>query len=124
MLISGESNRVPDAIKAYQRALVSTEPGESDTALRIGALFALMGDQAKAAAYHRRALEEGLGASAPKSELSKIRIWLAKHELQRERAEENSGDLTTAEEYLKEAMQVQEDKEVRLYSTHLRLFLS
>lgn len=123
---------VPDAIKAYQRALVSSEPGENDTSLRIGRLYALVGNSLAAAQYHRRALYEGLKTEVPKNELSKIWIWLARWEMGRERevgkgsgsgrargtkegegqGEGEGGDLRLAEEYLGEAMGVNEDKEV------------
>ncbi|ORY50685.1 hypothetical protein BCR35DRAFT_327247 [Leucosporidium creatinivorum] len=106
--------RVPDAIKAYQRALVSSEPGENDTSLRIGRLYALLGNSRAAAQYHRRALYEGLKTDASKAELSKIWLWLARWEMGREKeagGQGEGGDLRLAEEYLGEVMSVQEDKE-------------
>ncbi|KAK4048976.1 Anaphase-promoting complex subunit 8 [Microbotryomycetes sp. JL221] len=102
--------RVPDAIKAYQRALVSSDVGEGDTALRIGRLYSLLGDSFKAAQYHRRALYEGLKTEAPKNQLSKLYVWLARHEIDKEKRGEDA-DLRLAEDYLDEAKTVQEDKE-------------
>ncbi|KAM0791842.1 hypothetical protein ACM66B_004099 [Microbotryomycetes sp. NB124-2] len=103
--------RVPDAIKAYQRALVSSDIGESDTALRIGRLYSLLGESDKAAQYHKRALYEGLKTESSKQELSKIYVWLARHEIDKDKRGEPDADLRLAEEYLNEAKQVQEDKE-------------
>lgn len=71
-----------------------------------------MGNSTAAAAYHRRALAEGLKTGASKAELSNIYLWLARWELQREKEKGEEGDFEKAEEYLKEVMQVQEDKEV------------
>ena len=62
---------IPDAIKAYQRALISAEVGDTDTAMRIGRLYSLLGDSTKAAQYHRRALQEGIKGGQSKAELSK-----------------------------------------------------
>ncbi|KAK4046940.1 Anaphase-promoting complex subunit 8 [Microbotryomycetes sp. JL201] len=103
--------RIPDAIKAYQRALVSSDVGESDTALRIGRLYSLIGESEKAAQYHKRALYEGLKTDATRQELSKIWIWLARHECEKEKRGEPDANLRLAEEYLNEAKTVHEDKE-------------
>ncbi|KAM0747566.1 TPR-like protein [Meredithblackwellia eburnea MCA 4105] len=106
--------RIPDAIKAYQRALISVEPGDNDTAIRIGRLYALIGDSTKAAQYHRRALYEGVKVGLPKNQLSKIYLWLAQYEIQKEKAKgdgADEGDLVLADGYLREAITVQEDKE-------------
>ncbi|KAL8280147.1 hypothetical protein RQP46_007477 [Phenoliferia psychrophenolica] len=105
---------IPDAIKAYQRALIATEVGDTDTATRIGRLFSLLGDSVKAAQYHRRALAEGIKGGQSKAELSKTYLWLAKYEIDKEKNREDDGeegDLRQAEDYLKEAASVQEDKD-------------
>ena len=99
---------VPDAIKAYQRALVSSEPGDNDIALRIGRLYTSIGQGFPAAQYHRRALSEGLRTSMPRTELSKIWLWLARYEMS---VGEQDG-LLLAQDYLREVLTVQEDKEV------------
>lgn len=101
-------DRVPDAIKAYQRALVSSEAGENDLSLRIGKLYASTGQSDIAAAYHRRALSEGVKAGLGKVELSSIRIWLAKHEMR-----EEGGDLEVAQDYLREIGSVEHKDEAR-----------
>lgn len=102
-----DESSVPDAIEAYQRALVSSEPGENDTALRIGRLYALQGDSFAARQYHQRALYEGLKTGATKFELSRVYLWLAKWEMDRG----GEGDLTVAEQYLQQAVTVNEVKE-------------
>ena len=84
--------------------------------MRIGRLYALLGNSLAAAQYHRRALYEGLKTDASKAELSKIWLWLARWEMGREKqggGQGEGGDLQLAEEYLSEVMTVQEDKEVR-----------
>lgn len=91
---------------------MSSEPGESDTAVRIGRLYALIGDSVASAQYHRRALYEGIKTEAPKTKLAHLYLWLARWEMQRER-EGKEGDLRLAEEYLEEVMGVQEEREVR-----------
>ncbi|SCV72885.1 BQ2448_31 [Microbotryum intermedium] len=73
----------PDAIKSYQRALVSSEPGENDTA------------RASVDSTHCKAIP-------------KIRLWLAKYEIKRGLMK---GDLDAAEELLKECLGVGEDKD-------------
>lgn len=136
---------IPDAIKSYQRALVSSEPGENDTALRIGRLYALQGNTQKAADYHRRALAEGVKTGQSKNELGGIYLWLAKWEVDREKEkvgqeskksgmddeeeedEEIGGDLVVAQMYAKEMLTVQEFKEVSkvplLFSTDKPLLI-
>lgn len=85
-----------------------------------------MGNSTAAAAYHRRALAEGLKTGASKAELSKVYLWLARWELQREKEKGAEGDFEKAEEYLKEVMQVQEDKEVsfRVFRARVKLMRS
>ena len=99
---------VSDAIKAYQRALVSSEPGDNDIALRIGRLYTSIGQGFSAAQYHRRALSEGLKTGLPRTELSKIWLWLARYEMS---VGEQDG-LLLAQDYLREVLTVQEDKEI------------
>lgn len=128
------AHSIPDAIKSYQRALVSSEPGENDTALRIGRLYALQGNTQKAADYHRRALAEGIKTGQSKNELGGIYLWLAKWEVDREKEkvgqeskrsgmeddidndddedDDMGGDLVVAQMYAKEMLTVQEYKEV------------
>ncbi|KAI5478692.1 hypothetical protein MNV49_004719 [Pseudohyphozyma bogoriensis] len=103
--------KIPDAIKAFQRGLVCSEIGENDTALRIGRLYALIGDSTRAAAYHRRALREGISSELPKSQLSKIYLWLARWQIQRAKSGDEEADFGEAEKCCQEAMGVQEDKE-------------
>ncbi|GAA5878407.1 hypothetical protein JCM3774_002827 [Rhodotorula dairenensis] len=125
--------RVPDAIQCHQRALLATEAGEgSDIALRIGKLYASVGQGEHAAAYHLRALNEGLRAGAGTAELGRIYIWLAKWEMRRgnapqpptpDSAESNGkapppvvtmgmrGDLGKAEEYLRTLEATQEHRD-------------
>lgn len=131
------SHSIPDAIKAYQRALISAEVGDTDTATRIGRLFSLIGDSVKAAQYHRRALSEGRKAGQTPAELSKTYLcvplgsvgfvrgeadvhdgnrWLARYEIDKEKNRDETGeegDLLAAEEYLDAIASVQEDKDVR-----------
>lgn len=103
---------IPDAIRSHQRALLSSEPGDgSDLALRIGKLYSASGQGAHAAAYHRRALAEGLRGGMGPAELGRVYLWLAKWEMRR--GDKGSaggggagggaggGDLDKAEEYLR-----------------------
>lgn len=110
------SHSIPDAIKAYQRALVSSEAGENDIALRIGRLYSSLGNSDAAAAYHKRALLEGIRADHSKAELGAIRLWLARHEMREPEAGPSGvttgGDLLAAQEYLKQVTGVAEFKEV------------
>ncbi|GAA5971241.1 hypothetical protein JCM8115_005814 [Rhodotorula mucilaginosa] len=116
--------RVPDAIQCHQRALLATEAGEgSDIALRIGKLYASRGQGDHAAAYHRRALNEGLRSGAGTAELGRIYLWLAKWEMRRgnnNAAAPSSvgkggppvrGDLGKAEEYLRALEGTQEHRD-------------
>ncbi|GAA5985287.1 hypothetical protein JCM10908_002605 [Rhodotorula pacifica] len=123
--------RVPDAIQCHQRALLATEAGEgSDIALRIGKLYASLGQGEHAAAYHRRALNEGLRAGAGTVELGRIYLWLAKWEMRRGNApsaaataakdgtpappppsQPQRGDLAKAEEYLRALEATQEHRD-------------
>lgn len=104
---------------------MASEPGEYDTAIRIGRLHTQLGDALGAAQYHRRALQEAVRAGAPKGELSKLWLWLAKWEMRREREARRvgggrwgeEGDLESAREWLERAAEVTEDKEV---SAHIR----
>lgn len=132
LLLSGVS--IPDAIQCHQRALLATEPGEgSDIALRIGKLYAALGQGEPAAAYHRRALNEGIRAGLGAAELGRVYLWLAKWEMRRGNAAEvaaaaaaasaaagsgsGSGaggrgpDLDKAEEYLRALEGTQEYRE-------------
>ncbi|KPV73847.1 uncharacterized protein RHOBADRAFT_54441 [Rhodotorula graminis WP1] len=109
--------RIPDAIRAHQRALLSSEPGDgSDLALRIGKLYSATGQGAHAAAYHRRALAEGVRGGMGANELGRVYLWLAKWEMRRAPGpaaagrggggggigeEDKGGDLGKAEEYLR-----------------------
>jgi len=105
---------IPDAIRAHQRALLSSEPGDgSDLALRIGKLYSATGQGAHAAAYHRRALVEGQSGGMGANELGRVYLWLAKWEMRRPPAgrggagegagadKDKGGDLGKAEEYLR-----------------------
>ncbi|BGP26936.1 cell division control protein 23 [Rhodotorula toruloides] len=101
--------RIPDAIRAHQRALLASEPGDgSDISLRIGKLYAALGQGEPAAAYHRRALSDGLQAGLTTIELGRVYIWLAKWEMRRSGLQAGTGtgargtigDLGKAEEYL------------------------
>ncbi|GAA5879899.1 hypothetical protein JCM1840_000390 [Sporobolomyces johnsonii] len=117
--------RVPDAIQCHQRALVASDPVDTEICLRIGRLYALQGQPDRAASYHRRALAEGLGQGATAQELSQVYVWLAKWEMQREKlwakkkdkegqlgeGEGEGGDLEKAEEYLRIVQGVQEDRD-------------
>ncbi|GAA5887104.1 hypothetical protein JCM5296_001595 [Sporobolomyces johnsonii] len=119
--------RVPDAIQCHQRALVASDPVDTEICLRIGRLYALQGQPDRAASYHRRALAEGLGQGATAQELSQVYVWLAKWEMQREKVwakkkdkegqlgegegEGEGGDLEKAEEYLRIVQGVQEDRD-------------
>ncbi|GAA5934710.1 hypothetical protein JCM1841_001784 [Sporobolomyces salmonicolor] len=110
--------RVPDAIQCHQRALVASDPADTEICLRIGRLYALQGEPDRAAAYHRRALAEGLAQGATTQELSRVYVWLAKWEMQREKqrakkkgAQGEGGDLEKAEEYLRILEGVQEDRD-------------
>jgi anaphase-promoting complex subunit 8 len=118
------AHRVPDAIQCHQRALLATEAGEgSDIALRIGKLYASRGQGDHAAAYHRRALNEGLRSGAGTAELGRIYLWLAKWEMRRgnnNAAAPSSvgkggppvrGDLGKAEEYLRALEGTQEHRD-------------
>lgn len=123
--------RVPDAITAFQRALVTSEEGDYETAVRVGRLLNRLGDSLGAMQYHRRALDVALEVEAPKNELSKLWIWLARWEMRREREHRAStaakaagddsaswpeeGDLEIAREWLGKAAEVLEDKEVSLF---------
>lgn len=126
LLLSGVS--IPDAIQCHQRALLATEPGEgSDIALRIGKLYAALGQGEPAAAYHRRALNEGIRAGLGAAELGRVYLWLAKWEMRRGNAQEvvaaaaaggsasgaggRSPDLDKAEEYLRALEGTQEYRE-------------
>ncbi|PRQ75797.1 hypothetical protein AAT19DRAFT_12819 [Rhodotorula toruloides] len=109
--------RIPDAIRAHQRALLASEPGDgSDISLRIGKLYAALGQGEPAAAYHRRALSDGLQAGLTTIELGRVYVWLAKWEMRRsglqggggEGARAAAGDLGKAEEYLKTLEATQE----------------
>ncbi|GAA5991040.1 hypothetical protein JCM11641_006599 [Rhodosporidiobolus odoratus] len=111
--------RVPDAIRAHQRALLASEPGDgSDLCLRIGKLLSSVGQTSHAAAYHRRALLEGQRSGMSVAELGHVYAWLIRWEVQRERRrgfqgvrggeaeeqeeeQEEGGDLGRAEEYVK-----------------------
>lgn len=103
--------RIPDTIRCYQRALMCSEIGDSDHAIRIGRLYSSIGDASRAAQYHKRALYEGIKTDAPKRELSKIRLWIARHEIAKERKKEGEGELDAAEEHLRAAMEDAESKE-------------
>lgn len=113
--------RVPDAIQCHQRALLATEAGEgSDIALRIGKLYASLGQGDHAAAYHRRALNEGLRSGAGTAELGRIYLWLAKWEMRRGNNNQTAvgkgglpvrGDLGKAEEYLRALEGTQEHRD-------------
>ncbi|KWU43913.1 TPR-like protein [Rhodotorula sp. JG-1b] len=112
--------RVPDAIQCHQRALLATEAGEgSDIALRIGKLYASLGQGDHAAAYHRRALNEGLRSGAGTAELGRIYLWLAKWEMRRgnnaaavkKGGPPVRGDLGKAEEYLRALEGTQEHRD-------------
>lgn len=112
------SDRVPDAIQCHQRALLATETGDgSDIALRIGKLYAALGQGEHAAAYHRRALNEGLRAGLGTVDLGRIYLWLAKWEMRRGNALQvaggaaTRGDLDKAEEYLRALEATQEFRE-------------
>lgn len=112
------SCRVPDAIRCHQRALLATETGDgSDIALRIGKLYAALGQGEHAAAYHRRALNEGLRAGLGTVDLGRIYLWLAKWEMRRGNALQvaggaaTRGDLDKAEEYLRALEATQEFRE-------------
>ncbi|BGP50870.1 Anaphase-promoting complex subunit 8 [Rhodotorula kratochvilovae] len=101
--------RIPDAIRSHQRALLSSEPGDgSDLALRIGKLYASLGQGAPAAAYHRRALAEGVRGGAGPAELGRVYLWLARWEMRRADAEGRAGELGRAEEYLRAVEGAQE----------------
>ncbi|GJN93627.1 hypothetical protein Rhopal_006684-T1 [Rhodotorula paludigena] len=102
--------RIPDAIRSHQRALLSTEPGDgSDLCLRIGKLYASLGQGAHAAAYHRRALAEGLQSGAGAAEMGRVYLWLVKWEMRLSRGEGaaqredkgEGGDLEKADEHLR-----------------------
>ncbi|BGP34605.1 Anaphase-promoting complex subunit 8 [Rhodotorula toruloides] len=107
--------RIPDAIRAHQRALLASEPGDgSEISLRIGKLYAALGQGEPAAAYHRRALSNGLQAGLTTIEMGRVYVWLAKWEMRRsglqagEGARAAVGDLGKAEEYLKTLEATQE----------------
>ncbi|GAA6050389.1 hypothetical protein JCM3770_004013 [Rhodotorula araucariae] len=109
--------RIPDAIRSHQRALLSSEPGDgSDLALRIGKLYAAQGQGPQAAAYHRRALAEGLRGGAGAAELGRVYLWLARWEMRRSDAANGgragvgagAGELDRAEEYLRAVEGTQE----------------
>lgn len=116
------AHRIPDAIKAHQRALLAADSDAYKTAQKIGDLHAELGNSNASLAYYRRALAEALREGLPKSEVAELYLWLARWEIQKEREkgkgsgkskEGEEGDLGLAEQYLKEVLAIPEVKEVR-----------
>ncbi|GAA5929722.1 anaphase promoting complex subunit CDC23 [Sporobolomyces koalae] len=119
--------RIPDAIQCYQRALVASDPPSSDIdlLLRIGRLYSALppsrsgeDDRSiRSASYYHRALLVGLDQGMSAVELMKIYLWLARWEMNKERARSKGGiaikggDLEKAEGYLRAVEGVQEGKE-------------
>lgn len=102
---------MPDAIRSYQRALLSSEAGENDIAVRLSNLYASQGQHVAAKQYHKRALAEAIKAEQAPAQLSKMWIWLARWEMDRFREGLQEADLRGAQQYLEQALDVPEDKE-------------
>ncbi|BGP19250.1 hypothetical protein JCM10213_007015 [Rhodosporidiobolus nylandii] len=106
--------RLPDAILAHQRALLSSEPGDgTDLCLRIGKLLNSLGQRSHSASYHRRALQEGQRGGLTTAELGGVYSWLVRYELDTEREARRTGkgergDLERAEEYVRTMETAQE----------------
>ncbi|KAF8910365.1 hypothetical protein CPB85DRAFT_1305624 [Mucidula mucida] len=90
-----ELGRFREALECYRRALIPSNPHETNVHLKLAKVHAELGEDEEAIAYHRRVVEISQANGREVLQYAKSAIEVAQHQMR-----SPSGDLSLAREYL------------------------